>query len=320
VVLHVGGRALIVAFALVVGCGARSTLATILHPPPADPTIVRACQMFYSCGGWQGLLQPAEGQGVSKCIATNGSVFLEAPPTIATGLFQDTSAVCLAGARDCDAVTTCIYGSAKACFEPPSQSFCRAGYAVHCLGSLASTGADCALAGFLRDGGGTCMRAADGNAVCGFGPCVAATTPVCDGDTQLTCNAGVLTRFTCPPGTACVPASIAMKGSSGIACTGTGAPCTADRCDGNTVVACINGGEWRRSCGGAVVVSACAVASDGVARCVPDPALACDPMQFLDHCDGAELVYCDGDERRVDCTSLGFRGCGTESGGWSGCR
>jgi hypothetical protein len=319
--LHTVGFALFAVFVvLAAGCGARSTLTPVLHPPPVDLTIARACQMYYSCSGWQGLLQPSEGQGVSKCIASSGSGAIPGPSTIATGFLQETSAACLAAAQDCQGVTGCIFGSPRACFEPPSSSFCRAGYAVHCIGDLGSAGESCALPGFLRDGGATCMRAADGNAVCGFGACDASSAPVCDGVMQLTCQAGVLTRFTCPPGTACDPASLAMPHSQGVACTGTGAPCTGDRCDGADVVSCLNGGEWRHGCNGAGgVPSVCSFEPSGIATCTPDPDLACDPTQYVDRCDGAKLVYCDGDVRRVDCASLGFTSCTTESGGWAGC-
>ena len=313
--------AAVVASCAFAACGARSPLTLVLHPPPIDPAISRACLMFYSCSGWQGLLQP-ERQGVSECIASSGTSALGGPPFVATGLFQDTPASCLAAARSCQDVAACVYGNADACFDPPSTSFCRNGFAVHCLGSLASTGDDCASGGFLRDPGATCMQDSSGSAVCGFGKCDPQTATSCDGQTQLDCITGVVGRFTCPPGTVCVAASAALPHSSGIACTGTGPACSADRCDGDDAVSCINGFEWRHACGVATsgFVTACAVSASGVASCVPAPELACDPGQYVDHCDGPNLVYCDGDERIADCRSLGFASCGAESGGWAGCR
>ena len=142
------------------------------------------------------------------------------------------------------------------------------------------------------------MAGSDGVA-CAFGACDGATPP-CDGDVSQTCTGGLLGRFTCPAGTTCEPGG----------CTGTGAPCSQDRCDGTTLVSCVNGRELASDCATLPIPSVC----DGDdPSCVPSSDLACDPVSFPDRCEGASLVYCDGDRRSFDCASLGF-GCGTKNG------
>jgi hypothetical protein len=41
------------------------------------------------------------------------------------------------------------------------------------------------------------------------------------------------------------------------------------------------------------------------------PDAACDPATFADRCDDASLVYCDGEEQRLDCPKFGFASCST---------
>ncbi|MBX3209163.1 MAG: hypothetical protein KF764_29285 [Labilithrix sp.] len=39
------------------------------------------------------------------------------------------------------------------------------------------------------------------------------------------------------------------------------------------------------------------------------------PRTHTDRCDGSRLVYCDGQERDLDCKALGFAGCKTTETG-----
>jgi hypothetical protein len=42
-------------------------------------------------------------------------------------------------------------------------------------------------------------------------------------------------------------------------------------------------------------------------RCVPSDRLRCNPEVHVHACRGASVVYCDGEERAVDCTARGSR-------------
>lgn len=311
---HVLGS--VAALLVPVGCGARTSLALVVHPPPVDPSWVRACVMYESCGGDAGLFKPADGQGVSKCLAQNDALESVEPGEIDTGFLDVTSIACLAAARDCTGVATCVYGSPEPCLRPPGNAFCRGDFAVHCIQPGLDSAEDCASAGFLRDPGATCLKGDSGNAECGFGRCGTAPSAACDGNVALQCSDGVLLRWTCPSGSHCGP-DPSNPGAG--TCIGDGAPCTADRCDGSDAIWCVEQREWRLACGHLPIPGACTLDDAGVASCAPEPDLACDPSQYLDHCDGARLVYCDGDEREIDCTTLGFTGCGPVQS-WTGCR
>lgn len=293
-----------------VACGARSSIDRTLHPPPADSDVVRACIMFYACGGPTGLFTPSPNT-VSGCIALTlgtASVIEGGATMINTGFLETEPVACLAAATDCAGVDACMFGDSTGCASSPSSAFCVQNHAVHCNG-LGPFSDDCSAPGLLRDGSATCLSTVDGNVACAFGRCDPTTTPACDGMVTEQCNNGLLNRWTCPAGTTC-------GGGGQIGCTGSGAPCSADQCDGATLAICLNGGELRIDCRTLPIPSICTVTSSAV-TCTPSPELACDPMEFIDTCDGTTLHYCDGDRRAFDCATLGL-GCGS-SGGTTSC-
>jgi hypothetical protein len=297
---------------VVTSCGARSTLERTIHRPPTNPDIVRACMMLYACGGTQGIFT-ASPDTVSNCIygALGTGSLLGGSPTISTGFLETTGASCLASATDCAGVRTCIFGSDITCLGAPAPVYCAYEHAVHCT-QFGTYGDDCTAPGFLRDGSARCMVTATGNTACAFGQCDPKTTAACDGNVAQHCSDGVLGRWTCPLDSKCGPGT---GPSATLGCVGTGKPCTVDQCDDAAVAFCLGGKVLRLDCASLPIPSKCtATNSSGTLGCRPSPDLACDPTQFKDQCDGTSLVYCDGDVRRFDCTTIGFQTCGMTSG------
>lgn len=292
---------------VVTSCGARSSLERTIHGAPANPEVVRACMMLYACGGPSGLFEPSPNT-ISNCIygALGPASLLEGAPTISTGLFQTTSAACLATATDCSAARTCMFGSAIACLGASAPVYCAREHAVHCT-PLGPSGDDCAAAGFLRDADAHCMTSTTGNVQCAFAACDPKTTAACDGNVSQHCTDGLLERWTCPAGTTCGEGTKPQQ----LGCVGAGAPCSTDRCDDDGALeACLAGREFRLDCGALPIPSRCS-STNG---CRPSPDLSCDPTKFIDACDGSSVVYCDGDRRSFDCTTIGFTKCGTLKG------
>lgn len=224
---------------------------------------------------------------------------------IVTGFLHLSPIACLAAATDCEGVERCIFGTTMGCTLPSATAFCADNHADHCLGTV-NSGEDCSQPGALRDGAGTCTHTSTGNVICGFGTCDPTGTPQCDGGVALTCDGGILNRWTCPKNTTCAATSDSTGDPS---CVGSGAPCTSNRCDGSDLQFCLHGGEVRLPCHEMQVPSICAANTQGTLECAPNPDLACDPLHHADHCDGPRIVYCDGDQRTVDCRFLGFSSC-----------
>lgn len=298
---------------VVASCGSRSGLPV---PPSraADPQLVAACVKLLSC-----VALPVDSlfpgyADVSSCVWENLQPFARSGG-MKTQLYTLASAACIAAARDCGAAGACVRGGTPlSCAQPVAPSVCSGPMALDCVDgqTLAS---DCTLgtATATDDPGSTCVVDDKGYALCGMGTCTGPPASPCDGNRSVTCRDGVLHGWSCPQGTTCGPA-----GADGVGCFGAGAACSAERCEGDEAVHCLEGHEWTFACERLPVRGTCAVDARGIADCVPSPGLACDPLAHADDCDGTRVIYCDGERRSVDCASLGFASC-VAAGGSATC-
>jgi hypothetical protein len=75
-------------------------------------------------------------------------------------------------------------------------------------------------------------------------------------------------------------------------------------------VGCYCGNEASLDCRTMPGRRICDPKSDKFATCVPEGKQCGQAMGVKDTCEGSTLVFClDGFKTRVDCTSLGFKGC-----------
>lgn len=299
--------ALAVAGMFVLGsCGGRSQLDTPLRV--VAPQIVAACVNFVSCGPFphDGLFRSYA--GVSDCIWR--SVASTAYPTaLPIDLLTVASSDCLSMARGCNEVNACVTGVIDCTAAPHGSCF---GDRVAYCPALPPTSLvrDCSITQPTDDSGSSCFVGTSGLATCGVGTCVAPPSVACDGNTAQMCDDGVSHRQTCPVGSVCVPSS------NGGECVGSGPACNSSRCEQDTSILCVGGRELPIACSALSINGTCSTAATAAATlgCVPAADLACDPTTFAERCDGSRLVYCDGTEREIDCTSVGFVTCIAASG------
>src|SRR5262249_44202091 len=140
------------------------------------------------------------------------------------------------------------------------------------------------------------------------GFCSVSFDPVCDGITYHYCFAGRLSDYYCGPSTHCTPEGCVGNGAS---CTG---PSRAGRCEGAKVFWCDGGRESTLDCATLPSPGVCRTlagqSGTTYAFCAPAPADhedACDVASHVDTCDGDDLVYCDGQLQRVQCSLYGAR-------------
>jgi len=292
--------------ATLASCGARTPLEDPppLESPPIDSSIVDACARLVSCD---------ESAGIGACLyaaTRDGRI-----PWALEERWIFASCVDRAGG-DCAAVSRCQLGDMGPC-PAGERDHCDGSREVYCWGGDLLVD-DCADGSLLdTDPGATCFVGTDGATRCGFATCPTPAPPDhCEGNTEVTCDHGVLERLTCSPG-------VCSMGSQGPRCAGTGAPCTQDRCDGDTLMQCLGRREQPFACDQLPIPSVCgqgcAYGVCPVSRCLPSSRLSCDPLSHVDTCDGTRIVYCDGQERTVDCAALGFTTCVAVPGG-ANCR
>jgi len=322
-----GGALLALAIA-VAACGARTELATTVP----TPTLVTACAKLLSCAP-PALSAFKEGyESVSDCLWVNVDAFAEwvgpfgppgafpslvltgsdAIPGAPAGTYA--SAACLAAASSCGGVAACVSGDVPVdCARVPTLGTCIGDRVVRCERGQPFA-VDCASSPFFP--GSHCMLTAGEPPVCGLGPCSGNGTS-CDGGVQTDCQGGVLSRTPCVLGTQC---GQVRAGYSALGCVPT-VGCINPHCEGDVRVDC-DGTGARVDCRNALAIpGGCSASVVGVwdsplrdYPCVPSPQLACNPETHADRCDGTHLVYCDGQERSIDCAVIGFHACGTSRG------
>jgi hypothetical protein len=225
---------------------------------------------------------------------------------------------CLANAAcGCEAIRHCT-GFHQGVTDEACQASCDDGVFRACGeedGMMLQYTLACGNFGLACDVDGACIDV-------GAQPCDEETAPSCDGDRFVGCRSGSTTS-----GPECQSLGLTC-GANG--CQGTGAQCSdfgdaaseqeipiaGSACDGDDLVACVNGAVATIDCAArgpgfscqnmgesffCGLGSACLPASSGA------PSDSHPPV-----CDGDVLVFCNaGRLEQLDCTTLGFSGCGT---------
>ena len=234
---------------------------------------------------------------------------------------------CLANAAcGCEAVRHC-YGWELAVVDETCETTCTNEVFHTCAeddGGILSYSIDCGSLGLACDEQRGCAEP-------GGEPCADDGYLGCSGDQFIGCS-GEQTQY----GPVC--ADLGLTCESG-GCQGTGAQCVdtgdgssedevpiaAAACDGDDLLACVNGRAATIACAArgpgftcqnVAQAFFCGLASDCVPASNGAPSESAPPS-----CDGNELVFCNaGRFERIDCTTLGFSGCGhPESPSQFGC-
>jgi hypothetical protein len=315
------------------GCGGATRPGPKIDTPPVDLALVSACANFVSCS------QDAFYSTISRCVLINaGSDRVITYLRATDGTTHSASASCIDAANGaCAAVAACVTGRVGDCTGIPSAgSVCQSTKRVFCESNQFRHEVDCRTLDCEIDGScagdsgpdATCLVGTSGQAECGFGSCSDPSLRSCQGDVLVTCRDGVLNHVTCG-GPGLPPATCGMAADGMPGCVPRGTPCaeaSERHCDGTDVVECSGGTETRYSCAVTPIPLVCGdgtyfgslpgappAASSPV--CVPSTQLQCDPATHPDHCDGSRIVFCDGEERTLDCAALGFRSCSATASG-----
>lgn len=305
----------------VIACGSTEPTPEPLESPPVDLGVVAACARMLSC-------PPASTHGsLSECVLVNAGPRMETDgERIVTGfnaLGDRRSALraCINDAlADCDRIRFCSLGQSGPCVPlPEGGATCEGNRYVFCRhatrNEIDCTTNDCerAFSCDTQPRSEACIILADGRAGCGREACSEAEfVRKCDGDAELICMAGLVKRYPCSGACGTKP-----DGSEGCLPPPPRPSCSPDappHCEGLDRVSCIQGREFRDSCGGYPVPQECTTnepcgASAPCVECIPSARLRCDPRKHVDRCTGTNLTYCDGQERVLDCRILGFGGC-----------
>lgn len=291
---------LFLAVVAVAGAGCKTPPSEL----PADPEMAAACIRAASCA--------STNPGVSSCLWRQESLpnnVFSFERVLWLNNFGFPTVACILQASDCATYEACVSGpDPDYCTRVPGgASLCNSDWAVSCVQSpnpatpnLWSTSSiNCAL-----EAGDACRLDGNGQATCAGGACSPDGAPTCQGANVVECKNGVQNVTDC---------SLTLGSQCSV--DTTGAPhcgqftgCTSDRCDHEDAVTCSNGLEIRLSCPTLRIPGSCRL-NGTTAQCVPAAALSCDPTTHVDRCNGSALVYCDGQERLLDCTRLGFDGC-----------
>jgi hypothetical protein len=235
---------------------------------------------------------------------------------------------CVERAADCDGVLACTTasGTETAACGGESTNTCVGDVLVECNGTTtpAPDAFDCASAGLV------CGQTEQG-AGCGTASCdAAATSPRCDGDLLITCDADanvLVTRdchFAVTLSCAGTPGgSYSCQSRAGEVCAvvdgeprcvGAGEACDEgtfqNSCDGTVMVTCAGGSVGRRDCASLDPALTCRLRSGGAAGCEP-VAQECD-ANTAETCVGGVITFCLlGEVATVECGKYGFSGCTT---------
>jgi hypothetical protein len=211
---------------------------------------------------------------------------------------------------------------AKKCLANGQTPATCSGFAASCSGSVwqgctaaAGTGGnqgtqlfDCAQAGQ------TCVTNG-AHTDCGYGTCGGLSASCVNpdgnagGNLVQTCDNGIIERTDCTKlDASCNPSGVAHCRGNGPACSGN----DALRCDGDTLVGCLDGQEGRTDC--TKYSLHCLAKKDGSGfACLAGT--ECDPNQ-APTCMGTKLQFCNqGKSQTFDCASAGFSTCNPNNGG-----
>jgi hypothetical protein len=229
---------------------------------------------------------------------------------------------CAAVATNCSEWLTCSSGGhcPDYCAKHPFWS-CDGDRTIVCdfVVTDASYGAvweDCAASGqHCRDGSCSTDR-----------PCAPPSLLHCDGTRQVSCSATTGLEYSrdcsySAPGATC--SGISIGSATFVSCSAPQEQCTGAtfpaRCEGDIAVTCFLGVTLSVNCADRPYVGHCVTLLNGTTDCRPNAASDCtdgDP----DRCVGDALETCDaGHYAPANCTTLGFRTCGTTATGRPGC-
>jgi hypothetical protein len=266
---------------LMVGLGAACTPTpnpTALNVQTTAPEFVKACALAVACPVTP---SPLGFVSVSECIWTNQKQARSQFPSLVSGTqtFLPTALLkCVNQSTSCE--------DTRACFE--NRPF-------GCLQNGKGE-AECALAS-----GTACFVGIDDRPYCGTGLCDTDvdTFEGCQGDNAELCYHGVGLSIDCKAlGLVCSTAG----------CVADGPSCEVgeERCAGDSLIVCDRNLERTIDCAQTPIPGTCAEGD-----CVPARGLECDPLTFVDRCDGNSLAFCDGKRRSFDCVGAGFSACST---------
>ena len=301
-------------------CG-RTTEPEPIDSAPIDGAIAAACARVLACSAG------TTHRSLSECVLVNSGPRREPDQErVVVGLnalgdMRSALRACINDARaDCAKIRFCATGQSGPCAGiPEGGAICEGIRYVQCKEGVRTeldcTTNDCkrVLSCDLQPKGTTCLTIPDGRAGCGVSTCSEASfVKSCDGSGEVLCMAGIAKRYACSSG-----CGIGPDGKTGCLPLQEDRSCTVEsrpHCEGNAKVRCSSGREWRESCDQFALPMTCVMndpcgAAGPCVECVPSPRLRCDPRVHLDRCRGAALLYCDGQQRTVDCGGLGFRGC-----------
>jgi hypothetical protein len=219
---------------------------------------------------------------------------------------------CLARAgHDCNAAKMCLNnGQAPSSCSGTGPQSCTGTVMTSCEssgGQNFTTQFDCAVYGEM------CLSGKN-HVECGAGTC-AAVAATCSGTSVQTCdNNNVFRLFDCTEiGASCNPSLVAHCRGNGAACAAPSASDSSLRCDGDTLVSCLDGQEAALDCT-KLGVHCFANAKGDHAACALGN--ACDPSTYGATCSGTTLSFCnDGRVDTYDCAQGGFTMCNPANGG-----
>lgn len=313
-----GAPLLVTRVALLVSCVVANLSCS--PAPPArrprgltDPNLASACLYLVSCP------TPVESRyvDVSECLLLNQAAStipeLPGPRAVRTSVLSWADTGCLASAPGCAAARSCLVDSERCAglFDGGTsliEPVCAGNNRVSCSPATSLTHACGAFDSLCITHGGV--------SACGQFTCADSEPSTnCDGETLVTCVLGFGTDVDCrASGRVCRLVDGLHR------CVGGGPACTASRCEGDTLIRCEQGHEWRVSCGDGKEAQTC-VQRDGEPRCAPVLDPECDRSTWRDRCAGGKLVICDGAVHQLDCLQFGFTGCAENADGGPGrCR
>jgi hypothetical protein len=279
----------------IAGCGGGSV---------GSGTIAAACAAANAC-----MIQSVP--SVSSCTSVVSSV--NDPALQRINGVQDVSASqvkCVADAgSNCNNVRKCLNDG-----TPPSP--CNGTGAIQCMGNtlircsdlgngtFGTASYDCTINGEM------CV-AASNNLGCGIGTC-SRDGGTCMGDLLQNCSGGILSNLDCSHFYAtCVTTGFAH-------CRGKGPGCQQPnplnafgdgiRCDGNTLVVCLDGQEASYDCG--KIGTSCFANANQSGNFGCSQGADCNPNNYTETCTGGTLTFCnDGKVDTYNCTAHGYSAC-----------
>lgn len=261
------------------------------------------CLHYTSCfGTYRGGVS-----GLSVCTGQG------APTAVVPFSWRQTA--CAQNFVDCPNFITCVNGGpSQPCTGQTAYNACLDAGVSRCIVGLSHN--------LLSDCGGWNLSCREGTPTnytnCSLGTCDAGVGVSCLGNIRVSCQKGSLWQVNdCSKleQAACGQLDGGLYG-----CVGTGAPCTAPRCEGDTVVFCLNGNEARYDCTKQELKCITDINGNPICRKGVD----CDQNSFGETCNGTVLTYCDnGKLKTIDCAAAGLGTChprsitdaGTLSGG-----